>query len=1410
MASWRLLSGASSSAVSAKSSRLDGCCCAVTRAQRRRTLDMDANTSKETGGLAALKGYDYQEVATVWLALHLIFERQVPYVVIEPAPHADLEAVPVEDASSNIRFDSARILFQIKYRGSAWTGKAAFRKIVEAPPPSDTAPARKRSPVPVEQLAADPSLRYVLITNGQFASDSRDFVVPRLESLPRKVPKAILDVPEGASTEEIASRIGIMELLTHGELATRIRRLFESPDVALFVPATRFDEALMLLKQDVHAKLIGDGPLQWTRDDILERLRRLGGSPTRTADMDDFVPPQGYDQFEERLAKGNGLLLKGPPGAGKTLVGDMLAFKLRMASPPFEVVYADSPGEILQRLGQGGPFLFRVDDPWGQDARTPEKGWATQLPTLFRRVSGTAHKILVATRMGLLGDVYGGRVPPEVERASATLDYESYDTAARQRILARKSRALQSVGRRQFVRKHREEILETLKVPLSIDRFVSAVIAAPRHPELDLEKLLHDAEVGELSGTLEREVRGLGWAQGPAMFLWTQLCVSAACDFGNVRMRAQRLQRQPQKPFPIQRLVDWLVEAGWLRRNDMRLSAHPTTVTGLGRFLDSLPDEADHLMGELLEQLCGKEEVHAAYEIADRLPDARRASLPDEVSTRIQQHLIDEVLRTPFGNFVEVLHATRRWAPEGGPIALLLDALLHPPRPADAGWWELRWVPPDWQPSTYELIQASSDTRRILERYIHFWPWTVGLALHESGFEEWTSRFGWDLSQVYSQSLHDSLEAGGHAVGELVQGALSGPAPDYEALLDRILMALEKPPEGDAPGELYRKANQGVLDAAYADYLLIGDGTAHEAAYTALDGWVVARRRREGHAWILTHPRRSRLYGRWADAMREGNPPPGVAEVEAFLDVGEEVSSDDAWRIIAEHQFAIFAPRMVDALGTVPQKGIGSCLGALSGLIPAPELGAALRERSLGWSEERRAFVVMAAEELASWSNDKMKPYREELSAAMGVPLATLVKQCVRTASDKKGLHAVPRLSSEDCARLRQWAQRPEGKLGQASLLTLAVSGESVVTEAAQALASGDPRVRIKAVRALAKDSSSDARGLLLRTLSDVEARVREAVVRAFPSSASPEEQQALLRHAHDESSFVRKAFVGVMAREHWDLGRNALVELLRDSHDNGPGVEEHVEHGIARAAAKALAEWKPHPPAVIDELLRFVADGLDANTDPEVHKTVLATLMKLDDPRVAATISSAIHGVTGLTRSSATRLCLLLVQALSIHLPRYPQNREVVAIVPLAREAMGAESYSTGCAILVLGMVGAHAETARILESCEPRWERAVLALLGAALTAAAPSDAAEQVLRQHEGIEHFLAWSRSGEQAAAEVWARRWSAHASLHAWFAELWEVGGGWANAILWGGQLRHGQAFVASIEAHPRLRAEPES
>ncbi|WP_161606606.1 HEAT repeat domain-containing protein [Myxococcus xanthus] len=1358
-----------------------------------------------------MRGYDYQAEATVWLALHLIFERKAPHVIIEPAPHADLEAVPAEEASSVVRPEPARFLFQIKYRGSAWSGSTPFRNIIEPSRQPDAPHSRRRSPTPVEQLAANPSLHYVLITNGQFASGAREFVILSLEHLPRKVPGTNLLVPEGASSEEIASRIGIMEQLTQSELAARLRRLFANPQVALFVPATRFDEALKLLKQDVHARLVGDRPLKWAREDIIARLRDLGGAPTRTLDMDDFEPPRGYDQLAQRLARENRLLLKGPPGAGKTLVADMLAFKLRTAEPPFEVVQANSPGDIRQRLHQEGPFLFLVDDPWGQDSRTPEKGWATQLPELFRRVSGpagSAHKLLVTTRMGLLGEVYARRIPPELDGSSATLDYESYDSAARLRILERKSKALQSLARRQFVRKNRQEIIETLKVPLSIDRFVFAVGAAPPDSELDLAQLLHDAEVEELSGTLARELRGMDWALLPAVFLWTQFCVSAACDTDRARMRAQRFQWQPQKPLQLQKLVDWMVEAGWLRRNERRLSAHPTTVTGLERLLDFLPDEADHLVGELLEQLCASNEVQAAYALADRLPDARRASVPQTVATTIQQHLLEELLRTSPTNFVEVLHAARRWMPEGGPLALLIDALIHPPQRENAGWWELSWSPPYWPPSAYDIIRASSEARQVLERYIRLWPMTASVMMHESGFVDWTSRFGWDLSQLYWESLKEALDSGGHAVGELAHGAMSGPAPADEALLDRILMASDQFQQDDEPSELQVKASQGILDDAYADYLLIGDGTPNEAAHTALEGWMAARRKREGYSWILTHPKRSRLYWSWSRAMLDGNPPPDEEEVEAFLAIGKDAFPEKAWRIIAERQFTRFAPRMVEALGTLSQESIEPCLEALSRLISALELGTALRRQSPGWSEEQKALVVLVAQGLAEWSSEEKKPYRDEVSAAMGDSLAHLVERCARTAKDKNGLQVTARLSTEDCARLRRWAQQPEEQLGKASLLTLAASGESVLVEAEHALAQEHFEARTTAIQALSQDASPAARGLLLRALSDGEARVRVAAVHALAPGASLEEQQALLQSARDESSYVRDACVQVIARERWDAGREALVALLRDVHDRGPGVEEHVNHGIARAAAKALANWKPHPPEVVDAFLRFVADGLEANTDPDVHVVVLQFLIAHNAPRVATTISSAIDSVTGQTRPSGARICLHLLQALILHLHRWPGHCGGVSVLPIAREAMNADAISAGRAMLVLGMMGAHQDTARLLEQDEHRRERALLALLGAAVTKAAPSDVAEQVLREDEDAGQFLAWARGREKATAEVWASRWRAHASLHAWLAERWEEMAGWSAVILLGGKLCLGQAFLESIKAHPRLQDEP--
>jgi DNA polymerase III delta prime subunit len=992
-----------------------------------------------------------------------------------------------------------------------------------------------------------------------------------------------------------------------------------------------------------------------------------------TEDMEAFVPPREFDSLMRQLEQKHRLLLSGPPGSGKTLTARMLMHAFSTRAVPYEVRPVKTPDELASGLQETKPILFYVEDPWGIDRIAPDEGWAARLPALFRQGVGArnvSHKLLVTTRDANLHEVFGNEIPIEIRSACRELTYDSYDEEARARILSLKMKPLR-VWQQDFVTQHEKTLVEQLRVPLSIDRFIFKVRDAEDESQLQLDKLIHEVDIKGLGTLLKQELdrKDFVWAKRPAIFLWTQLCIVPTLDLEETRARARLIHHPPGEPPQVLKLIRWMSSAGWLKQENKGYRAHPTTVSGLEQVLSSELDTADSLIESLLAGLCNRGEVEAAYRIAERLPKARRSAIPEAVNASIRQYLLARLLQTEGRTFTQALYAARRWFKDDSPISLLVRALLDPPLRSRKrfAFAVLDWDTPEWTQQTYAAVGASSEARQVLEKFILFelparGPWNL------KELATWTWRLGWELTPIYRKALEEALQWNSWSAGGLTHGALHGRVPPYEEVLLMILSAIERynAAEEDHDTELRRKARQGVLDTAYADHILESAGDEYAALESALRAFVASRRAQQGYRWILKHPRREALLSAWG-AELEYNMTTPDEELWDFYEAISQTHPEAAWQVIAQHADELsrrdspqerrrsrrgplralrdfvggivrpllkqepqrrelrFAVSIASDLGRVRPFLLSRGIESLAKLLPPQEVQAELSKVASTWSEERRAEVALTACRFdESAGHAWLRPYKEAVQDAMGTSLRQVVQLCHRALYAE--LDDVVPLSSEELETLRRWASNSEGKLGRGSLLVLAASKVPLIVEARDGLRNTDEEARKTAVQVLRHDMSQEARGLLFGALSDPDAGVRAVAVEALAPGANQAEQQAILRLNKDESATVRLACVRAIQRQHWTEGLSVLVALLEDTHDSGSAMnEDDVNHHVARTAAEALKDWKSLPPEVISGLLDFARRGFASNTDLVVHQTVLELLVGIDDERVSLLLADRL-----------------------------------------------------------------------------------------------------------------------------------------------------------------------------------------
>ncbi|MCY0995560.1 CHAT domain-containing protein [Myxococcus sp. MISCRS1] len=1131
--------------------------------------------------------------------------------------------------------------------------------------------------------------------------------------------------------------------------------------------------------------------------------------PVLTEDMETFVAPRVYSLMEQVLDKEHRLLIAGPPGSGKTLFARMLMYHYRTRAEPYEVRRVETPGQVLEGLQERTPVLFYLEDPWGIDEVKPQVSWRSQLPKLFRQVTakGCIHRLLVTTRQANLGDSYGQGVPSELVEGCRALTYDDYDPQTRKDILRLKARSL-TPWQQDYVTAHEKWIVERLEVPLSIDRFISGLRSAKTEEQINLSQLLHKAQVEELGATLQGELRELEWATRPALLLWALVGSETLFKASEALALAKQVQNGADSPPPMQKLIGWMETAGWLEVEDKaegRYRAHPTTVSGLERLLSSEPDEADHLLSRLLDQLCAAGDAAGALKLYEKLPASRRGILSSDVKTALQRHVLARLLGAgDRREFSEYIRAAMEWL-EGGPIHALILALTQRTQSPHA-WGLGHWEPPQWDERQRVAVLESPDARRVLDLYIrHVLP-MGDFDLNEE-LIQWSVELTGPLTESYLDALRRGLRLATWASTDLVHGALAGTAPPYDEVLTVILGALDRhAAEEWVDAEELRRARQGVLGDAHAEHVQESGWEHFSVAATALERYVKLRRQRMGYQWILEHPRSRDLMMAWGDALRNDPAPIPDNELSDFYSATHKSAPLTTWWVLRELKATAFVPKVVASLETTAPRLLGDGISALRVIASPEEVEPHLRTAAGGWTEERRAAVLLAVHMLAARGTDKSRESHWRIfEDSLGTDLERVITACARALADDESKEKFATLPPEDLARLRRWAERLDENLGRASVLALAATGAPVLEEARKALVHHEVDVRVAGVRALRFDASPEARLLLRNALSDVDSQVRASAVRVLAPSATSDERARIIPRSKDESNTVRFACAKAIGEGRWDEGRDALFELLSDSHDSNMDTRfEHAEHHIAREAARLLVAWSPHPPAELTRLLSFVEGGLTSNRDVNVHSLLLDFLERLDDGRVALSFARALEQLSMAgQRDDAHDLRWVVATALVSHLRIKPTSSAQVPLNPIVRQARHFKPLHAGIAFILLGMLGqrAHAELAALLKDEEHLLEKALLSLLGAAGVDAAPSPEAERLLATAAQAKQVVTWAREKAPPPASTWAERWKKHPHIHAWLAEHKNKEDDWSTLLTRAINVCLGEAFQKSFASN---------
>jgi len=1133
--------------------------------------------ASSSGAGASYGGFEYQFLATAWLAMKLIWEQRLcESITVEPASQEDVAAVlKAPDRSDEISTHigvpaaSSRLDIQIKRRATAWT-ESSIRDVLKG----DDSPAGSRGPKPrarpLDRLTSDADLRFLLLTNAQVVAGLADFVVGDIGV--RSAAIALPIKPAVASAATIAPRIGIISEHSPAQLKLELEKYLR---IHGHVSDANVGACAQNLIAEVRLRVLGEAPRLWRRDDIEHLILANGGALDNSRAI---VLPLVFPKLQERLDRQHRLLLTGDPGVGKTELAHELAQRHHQSPDAFKIVHSSSGIQgIRNALASPGPHLFLIEDPWGHDRLMNEAAaWANELPKLFGK-AGPTKRFVVTSRAGVRHEAFGNRPIPGFTDTEFVLKPEHYSDEQRREIMRIRMLPAQP-WQRDWVKRHEKDWMKQLNVPLAIVHFASRVIQTTAEADLKIDEVLRVSNVEALSGTFALEIkeRGLPMVAG-ALLLWALHHADEHVTPDSARAGKTAAQIGNYRgPLDPEKTLEIFIGAGWFRPAKTGYVAHPTALTGIESLLVSEPGTADEVIDALLSGLVQSGEIARAFTIVQWL-EHRPSAVSGVVRSKVEEHLLQKFMTDKGYDARRAFDYLAEHSVSAKPAFRLIRA-MKPSRGHGALYGIEFWRPPTISADQTAEITASTEAREVARNVVTEILPNDSIDLYSAGeLVPFFQQFGWNFETEFSTAAAEALtKYDGHARPHfLVEAALLSGASNFAALTDAVLIA------GDIANKLWnnnaegrRQGDQAEIDADYASHLVEEGSELFSPIERARDLIVAARRRAEGWNWLDAHPRRPDLLWAWANSINRGTKPAEFAALAAAC----TTSRRPLWQALA---------------GPGDQKQLRALLS---------EARAAPVEEIRDWSDQAVKLATTT-----EWKTIAM-PIIANLPLAHRMTLATIDLRGEDHADRLSSLPSI--LSTEEqevrdiCvasikgeswtgvvtvahrAALRELARNGSSYFKRASTIALAVLKENIDEFTARLRASEENEDRQTALFAILQ-TRTDTSAAALSALDDPDYRVRRLALQIVAALPEPGRWPSILRMAADPSAPVRAVCAEIIGREKHIDGVPTLVSLLDDRRDRRPSSlpnaswrDHHVARQRPRRSVHSSLVTRPSRPA--------------------------------------------------------------------------------------------------------------------------------------------------------------------------------------------------------------------------------------
>jgi energy-coupling factor transporter ATP-binding protein EcfA2 len=1152
------------------------------------------------GGNPSLDGWHYQCDVSVFAALDLLVVNRVAKVLqLEPATQEDLEAeLHAPRVSSSTVVDGERLVVQAKLRCAGQWTPASLRDLVEH---------GKRRPSALK-LLEDTRVRYVLFTSADVSGTLGALQVDALLERPGD-DDLPADVFPATHVKASAGRFAVLAQYNEARVVEKIDAYLLSP---LGIPRERHDACREELRKVAMAGMRTG--YAWPRGDVEAIIKRHGGSIPSERDH-KFVAPTNWGDIVAQMDKRNAIVITGPSGTGKTTVAKALYQHYRSVVPGISYVEPEGPGELRARP-DAGPTFFYVEDPWGKyEIGTNTAAWTAELQERLLKANAQ-QKIVVTSRTDILAATVGSQ-SDFLKQWEVRLEAKHYGDKELGRMFEELVRRLCSSILQMAAIRAKERVLQTLRTPFEIDRFVALLQAGASPADEDedefVSRILHDTQTRAIENEVEWMVRARHYEKA-AVVVWGLIAARRGLrrqDLPTIRRAISKLD--PAFGLGLESLVNDLVAGGSLRQPSSDVTyTHPRVEQGLLRVVRANTDLTEVTLEHLMTALArmgstgNSQAVETAVRLHAFIKDFNESlyEVPHEVQLAIDAWL-EDALSKDHDDYVGLL----RLACIAGSSVCIPAEVARWFRPVTTGKhfftrsWKLSNRSDDW----YERVRNHPLTHDVCERFIRL-VLTVETRDYPRRMAEYLDTIASGLDAAWVDAAKMIVHLGERSTAIAVGFGAMRAIENREMLLQLALAELRKVVEAQ---ETYSDPEHWPsIDGHFNDdWEPYDDHTDYfYAAREMVSAFAEATRSDSGWQALTEHEDVRALASEWFDAMEAAvGADAGDDELRRLLELGEgEYLEQRIWRLLTTRWRPSFIIDLRERLRVGHQSAHLREIAARCALEHAPDL---LSEVAKELFDEGKTVRLL---ELAHDAKTHTKRFGDTDSQhvaynAFELRLPEPFDDLAAALTPLDDIQEV-QLTETSLDALIPLLGKHQGPLRPLLIWLAATNGRATEDVLEEAL--GESLQAEEADMVVRAAAAAGCWRLVRSALTHPRAKARQRALNLLATTTDQEIIDDIVALTNDPSAFVRRSLLDLLAQQP-ERHAAALVTLCEDTwslHSVPEGEEQ--DFPLARVAARALALL----PVVPSELTGAIVEAALETDDLTVTEVLLNFLVERGD----------------------------------------------------------------------------------------------------------------------------------------------------------------------------------------------------